>query len=274
MYSDSNSVYVMIENCTNTATVNGTGSRKTAYTYEGIIEKELNATRTGGIVGYAEKTKINYVTNTGKIECLNTTYPIGGLGGIIGELRNGDITNSYNDGEVKGVSVLGSGGILGAGNYQLNINNCYNKKPITGRENVGGIAGGAVQANISYCYNTQTITTSSKKGGGIVGWQAPFNSADYTDNSMWYCYNIGSVTGDVTGTILGSINYYSLDYTYGLIGTSPNMVGTYQNYKGDGSHYGLLNKQGLISIILSTYGSNFKADTSNINDGYPILSWQ
>ena len=274
MFSDSNSVYVSVENCTNTGVVNGSGSRSYRYTYDGTIEKQFNSIQTGGIVGYAEKTKINNVKNTGKIECLSSASNIIGLGGTIGELRNGDITNSYNNGEVSGNNVSGIGGILGSGSYNININKCYNAKPITGGSNVGGVAGTVIQANISYCYNTQAITTSDGTGGGIVGCQFPFNNADYTNNSMWYCYNIGNVTGSNTGSASGNIKYYSSDYVYGLTGTSATLAGASTSYKGDGSHNGFLSKQDLISRVLSNYGSNFKADTSNKNNGYPILSWQ
>lgn len=274
MYSDSNSVYVRLENCINTGTVNGSGSAKSNYTYEGNVEEEFNSLRTGGIVGFAEKTKISNVKNTGTIECLSNVDGIIGLGGIVGELRDGDITNSYNNGEVKGNKVLGIGGILGSGTYNININSCYNAKSIIGGNNVGGIAGIAVQANICYCYNTQTITVS-ETGGGIVGFQVPFNNAEYTNNSIYYCYNTGNVTGgSFLGTIAGMVKYYGADYVYGLTGTTSDLAGFYTSYKGDGSHYGLLNKGELISMILSNYGSNFKADTSNINNGYPILSWQ
>lgn len=277
MFSDSNSVYVTIENCTNSAYVSGNGSRKFYYTYDGTIEKELNTTQTGGIVGYAEKVKINNVRNTGTIECLSSVNDIIGLGGTVGELRNGDITNSYNNGEVKGRTVAGIGGILGSGTYNLNINNCYNTKTITGKSNVGGIAGTVIQANITYCYNTQTITISGQTGGGIVGVQWPFNNADYTNNSMWYCYNVGTVTGGtVTGSASGSIKYFTSNYVYGLTGTNSAIAGASENYKWDGGtiHNKFLSKEDLINSVLSNMGSNFKADSSNINNGYPILSWQ
>ena len=274
MYSNSNSVYVSIENCTNMGTVNGSGNRKYGYTYDGNIEKIFDVIRTGGIVGYAVKVKVNQVKNTGTIECLSSVDSPIVLGGTVGELRNGDITNSYNNGEVKGNKVLGIGGILGSGIYNININNCYNTKPITGGKNVGGIAGAATQANIRYCYNTQKITANAERGGGIVGLQCSFNDADYTNNAIWYCYNVGNVTGNITGTMAGQIKYFSADYVYGVNGTSSDLLGAYSNYKKDGTHYGLLDKGELISIILSNYGSNFKEDTSNINNGYPILSWQ
>lgn len=276
MYSDSSSEYATIENCTNTAVVKGNGTAKSNYTYDGTIEKQFNTTRTGGIAGYAEKTKISNGKNKGTIECLSSADSMIGLGGIVGELRNGDITNSCNNGEVKGNKTLGIGGILGSGTYNININNSCNIKPITGGSNVGGIAGAAVQANIYYCYNTQPITISGERGGGIIGLQCPFNNADYTNNSMWYCYNVGNVTGGtVTGSASGSIKYFTSDYVYGLTGTSSAVAGAGSNYKHEGTmHNQLLNKQDLISSVLSNYGSNFKADTSNINNGYPILSWQ
>ena len=183
-------------------------------------------------------------------------------------------TNSYNTGIVNGETTVNTGGILGTSHYDINVSKCYNVSSISGNFNVGGIVGGGSRTNINSCYNTNTIS-GNYNVGGIIGWLAPFNDKDNTNNLIWYCYNIGNIVGQESiGTIGGYIKYYGADYIYGLIGTSLNLHGIYQNYKGDGSHWGLLTKNELTSIVLENYGNNFKADTLNKNNGYPILNWQ
>ncbi len=109
--------------------------------------------------------------------------------------------------------------------------------------------------------------------GGIVGFQCPFEASDYTNNSIFYCYNVGNVTGSSNfGSVAGHSTFYNADYIYGLTGTSTKVVG--YEYQGKVSKSGLLGKSDLISMILTNYGSNFEADESNINGGYPILRWQ
>lgn len=163
---------------------------------------------------------------------------------------------------------------MGGGFYNINVKKCYNNNEISGFNYIGGIIGGAMRININSCYNTKKVS-GNKSIGGIIGLQGQFDTQEYTDNSIWYCYNTGNITGnEIVGSIAGHLHWYSSDYTHSLNGTTSKNVGIYENYKGDGSHFGLLSKTDLVSMILTNYGSNFKEDTASKNDGYPILSWQ
>lgn len=158
--------------------------------------------------------------------------------------------------------------------YQVSINNCYNAGKITGKVPVGGIIGYASQAKIENCYNKETISAVDW-GGGIVGQIMPFEQNSNTNNGIYYCYNIGKIngTGSCCGGLGGFVEYFQMDCIYILEGVANDYWGKIQEYKV-GSNYGILNRSDLISTIKSKFGNNFKEDSSNKNNGYPILSWQ
>ena len=266
MLSSTHLNFSTLENCSNTATIVSSGQGETrGYNHDGLIGEKWQTIGTGG--------KINNTKNSGEIKYINN-YEVISLGGVVGELQNGYIENTYNIGLVNSDTTVNVGGIVGTSHYDININKCYNSNNITGYYNVGGIVGGGSRTNINSCYNTKIIS-GSKNVGGIIGWLTTFNDKDNTNNLIWYCYNIGNINGQENiGTIGGYVKYYGADNIYGLLGTAQKLYGIYQNYKEDGSHWGILSKNELTSVILTNYGNNFIADTLNKNDGYPILSWQ
>ena len=115
----------IVKNCYNLACIKGINNDNSLY---GSV---------GGIAGYAfSGTKIINSYNCGKIE--------GGkqVGGIVG-MTYGDVSNSYNVGEIV-CSVEKGGGIVGESNkygVKYNYNHCYNRGIIQGTKNVGGIIG-------------------------------------------------------------------------------------------------------------------------------------
>lgn len=151
------------------------------------------------------------------------------------------------------VAVAG-GGILGEIQFYAGtgtIRNCYNTGNVKGTRVstnevepwIGGIVGTSTNgpvagtAYIINCYNRGTLGTSSQKGG-IVG-------------------HIG------VGTTNLSNNYWlstcGASYGIGNQSSNTNAVKTTATKLKD---------------LTSTLGSAYKADSNNINSGYPILSWQ
>lgn len=179
------------------------------------------------------------------------------------------------------------------------LKNCYNTGNISGKKNVGGICGyytGNVAENvIKNCYNVGTVTTTNSNavgiGGssgqsiagcencynlsGITGGNVAGISCGYVYQSLKNCYNAGTLTltgngkkwgisANVEGAIVQS-NYY-------LTGTASKGL---ENVNDSTGVVEAISSSNLPSVLSVVNGENaFKADTENINDGYPILTWQ
>lgn len=115
------------------------------------------------------------------------------------------------------------------------------------------------------CYNNGQISGSAQVGG-IIGY---LDNSDTVENKVARCYNIGELSGSSdVGWIAGIARdttftncYYPAEWW--IVGNEYSGV-TYK-YCYEKTDAQLKNM---------TLGSNWKADTNNINNGYPILSWQ
>ena len=197
--------------------------------------------------------------------CSNTSINISGtnyIGGIVGYSQS-DIENSYNQskGAVCGVNYVG--GLVGLnylmGNITSSFNNCDIVSINSGEHtNFGGIVG-LNNANISNCYNTGKITiegNDSKKVGGICG-------QNLSESFIYNSYNIGKIecknaSGDVDANFGEISNCF---YLNSVLTSNENN----ENSKDENQ---------MKSEILSKLGDEFKEDTENKNNGYPILNWQ
>lgn len=171
------------------------------------------------------------------------------LGGIVGEVNNCQIKNCWSTCSITG-SIKDSGGIVGKTVTKgSTISNCYFNGTINGTINstansaqVGGIIGNVNKASsIQNCYSTGTVTAKSQAGsfaGRLYAYDSD-NNADITN-----CYTLNTPE-------------YGFQYDSGT---------TSENIK--------LKNSDEIKGLASTLGSAFIADKDNINDGYPILSWQ
>lgn len=167
------------------------------------------------------------------------------LGGIVGEVNNCQIKNCWSTCSITG-SIKDSGGIVGKTVTEgSTISNCYFNGTINSTANsalVGGIIGNVNKASsIQNCYSTGTVTAKSQAGsfaGRLYAYDSD-NNAEITN-----CYTLNTPE-------------YGFQYDSGT--TSENIkLKTSDEIKG----------------LASTLGSAFIADKDNINDGYPILSWQ
>ena len=146
----------------------------------------------------------------------------GYVGGLVGLIKGGSITNSYATGSVTGFTDVG--GLVGSGS-SATITNCYATGSVTGGIDVGGLVGSGSSATITNCYATASVTGNSDTGG-LVG---------VIYGSITNSYATGSVTG--TGSSVG-----------GLVGgayATPTLNGYYDTQKtgqtvgvGNGSYTG------------------------------------
>lgn len=173
------------------------------------------ADNAGGVVGYAQNSSIEQVTNTAQIVGSSN------VGGIAGEFNGSGkaVTNASNSGEINsGNTAAGIVGKLTAGNISKSNNSGKVTASVATTLSssdgafLGGIAGWA-SGNINNCYNTGEITTvtgfgSSNNVGGIAGYLV-------SEKTVSYCYNVGQVEGSSNvGGIIGCLPGESTTVTF------------------------------------------------------------
>ncbi|MBR6613829.1 MAG: hypothetical protein IKK84_03585 [Clostridia bacterium] len=196
-----------IRNCKNTGKINATnqqGGGVIGHT-NGLIENCTNSgevyslSGAGGIASVCGNSGGSIIgcENRGKIEANNIA---GGIVSLV-SLNTSNITNCKNYGEVIS-NTQQAGGI--AGTTPGSVTDCYNEgKIISNSTGVRGITGGIVgllTGTITNSYNKGMIVTGSFEekidvAGGIAGL---LNGGKISN-----VYNIGSVTGEATGAIIG-----------------------------------------------------------------------
>jgi hypothetical protein len=174
------------------------------------------------------------------------------VGGIAG-MNWGLIENCFNGAAINSNGQRGAGGIAGC-NYNnggsVTIRNCYNYGTITSTfsssSNSHGFAGGITATNenlVENCYNIGTINSIGANYGGLVGYGGKVHDSYMLEGSSDQPYasasevKIADETAAAADLIKGSAEMKTTDFVAAL-------------------------------------GSAFVPDTSGINDGYPILSWQ
>ena len=216
---------------------------------------------TGGIIGNLDaKSNVFGCYNNGKIIVENY-----GAGGIAGNTDNSStIEKSYNTetAQISGNRLIGD--IVGQNNNGSTVKLCYNSGRIIGIEqNIGGIVGkNFVNAKLQDCYNIG-IVNGKEQIGGIIGYNQ--------DSEVSRCYNIGNITssdtsyvGGIAGRVLGN-SLVQMNYL------EKGKVNSGDGYAIDGIETLTSNEMKMLNNIL---GENWKEDTNNINNGYPILNWQ
>ena len=114
------------------------------------------------------------------------------VGGLVGIVQDGSITNSYATGSVKGDAMVGG---LGGAVQDGSITNSYATGSVTGAASVGGLVAIVQDVSITNSYATGSVTGDTYVGG-LVG-------SGY--GSITNSYATGSVTGDTyVGGLLGS----------------------------------------------------------------------
>ena len=196
------------------------------------------------------------------------------LGGIFGGIQDAIIQNlGIENGIIQAYgneaydSCTQLGGIVGGTIGTVKISNCYNKNVQLNYKNkswrMAGIISCCLQGTLTIenCYN---VTQLEEDGAGILAEVESGATANVLN-----CYTIG-ICDNSTSNIQSGIctlvdgvanieNCYTVPFENGTI---PEVEGVtvldLEDMKG----------------IASNLGSAFKADTQNINDGYPILIWQ
>ena len=182
--------------------------------------------------------------------------------------------------------ILQIGGIFNSSGTDAEIINCYNKGNVTAINDNEGVLVGGIGGNgrgiINNCYNTGNIYGKSGeilRIGGILGTLAGSIKNCYSTGEVGILEGnnsetttIGMVLGRIfTGSKLAENLYYQkIDETLGIginvteiVIEETNMQKTEEEMKQDS-----------FVELLNNGESNWKKDTNNINNGYPILYWE
>ena len=157
-----------------------------------------------------------------------------------------------------------AGGISGNADHNSIIQECYNANIITGNNYIGGIIGRILtDAKVQNCYNISNVTGNTRVGG-ICG-EALGSNKTIIEN----VYNCGKVTA---ASVFSGIAHCWEDAIV--------MKGIYLENCVNNSNDTILN-EGISAMSsenlkqsFTLLGESFKEDSNNINNGYPILSWQ
>ncbi len=188
-----------------------------------------------GVVGYAISTS---VTECYSSVTVNGSLAVGGIVGEIGSMTS--VTYCYNSGSISGATYVG--GVVGTASISSSVHNNYNRGSVGGTTSVGGVVGYNNNGSIQNSYSTVSVSGTTAVGG-VVG------------------YN--SVSGQITNCYYNSTIY-----------TSASAVGE-NNYPGTTTASGKSTTEMTGGSFATTLGSDYwQEDTGEINNGYPILSWQ
>ena len=210
--------------------------------------EEYDSISVGGIAGLTLKSITNCYTdvNITAISSTNLERWLLAIGGIAGWAAQSELTECYNLGDITTEGDIFTGGITGFIQEGVTVSNCYNKGTVSGTKYTGGIIGYFDYGSIENCYNVGIIEGTGALGGVAGHAEAP----RYLKNS--YCLD----------------NVDNLYGSYGLNNLPINCaIKTEEQLKAtDNTMIDLLNQD------LTTPA--WEIDTNNINEGYPILSWQ
>lgn len=226
-----------------------------------ILVKNLNVTGSitgkqniGGIVGTSDYAGIKDCYFNGTV-----TGTYNSVGGIVGLATDESvIIQCHSSGTVTGKQR--TGGIAGLTESNSVISKCYSDAAVEGTRNVGGIAGTLSGANLVGCF-TRGSVKGDNRVGGIIGYS--------TVSTVRGAYAITGVTSDgadkggAVGIVFGG-DYSGIFYCYeasqcdGPVGIGRTLD---EMYTPD------------IVRELNKGMPYFCYDYTNINDGFPVITW-
>ncbi|GEM_PF-1188486 len=245
----------------------------------GVIDVDMVGGSTGGLSGRNE----GFVNNSYATGYVNGSR----TGGLVGENRYGEISNSYAD--VYVVGEVRVGGLLGH-NYQGQVSTSYATGEVCGIDEVGGFVGSRNWlGTISDCYSTGSVTrisgTSTQFGGFMGRNQGGHVQNSYSTGSVHYedssdptnrgfignQYYDGTASDNFWDTDLSDQDSTDNGAATGKSTEEMKDVATFTNLSTDGL-------EGPWDFVGDPYDDEGDEDIwdidEGINDGYPFLTWQ
>lgn len=227
--------------------------------------------RVGGIVGQlpSGKPSVKKCINKADVKSFMTSGDsfVGGIVGQSDQITRGTVIISQcgNEGEIYSPCNF-VGGIIGRSVIKSEINQCYNKRKVTGANLVGGILGQSNALVLKNCYNSAEVigTGTLMNVGGILG-----NSTNI-DVIINNCYNVGAITRGYGLTKGGDIDGKNITLT-SCITLSNAAASPVLNVKAGGH----VVKSDSDMKQQTTYdGWDFTSIWSMPSSSYPKLKWE
>ncbi len=239
----------------------------------------------GGIAAYSSGSITNCL-NYGDMKSSSSNYGINYISGIAGYVNASanDVTISRcaNYGNIDGYSYLGgiAGRTVTGNEFGLTIEECFNAGQISGKFYVAGIAGSATAAvTIRNCYNSgdiygMTASTATVGNGGIT----------VRGGEIINCYSVGNlssirarmthIVSDVISANLAPVTncYYLEDGIYAGATSASSLVDA-KDFDITPMDVAGMQAADFVNALNGEDGTAFVADTENVNNGYPVLSW-
>jgi hypothetical protein len=227
----------------------------------------------GGLVGTLGTGEISQSSFTGDVTGTNT------VGGLVG-IAFGDITNSTFSGSVTGERYVGGiAGVTGAPTIS-NSSASGNVTGLAGGEgNIGGLVGGG-SATITDSHADVTVTGAAEATNGAAGVPNTGGLLGYGDMSVTISnsYSTGTVTGDTkVGGLVGTLagGYIDESYSTGdVFGRTNGSIGGLVGYADSGSGSGaprgitLTLSNDVFGVISSLIESSYATgDVTQIDSG-------
>ena len=140
------------------------------------------------------------------------------VGGVTGDMNNGNITGCYVTGSVGGNDIA-VGGIAGRVHNSANLTNCYTTGTVYGINQVGGIAGATGQnSSIINCYSMSTVNGGSYVGGvaGCVSEGGNLINCAALNPIVKGNIHVGRVTGENNGALSDNIAFCNMSSDDGV----------------------------------------------------------
>ncbi len=254
-------------------------------TIESCYNNEADVSGTnyvGGVVGDLYSSTIESCYNN-EADVSGTNY----VGGVVGRSCDSTMESCYNKGAV---TASGSsayvGGVVGysyAYTKTAKVENCYNTGAITATgtstPRIGGVVGyvtgylfendvsGSSYQYDSYvtaCYSSGQVSSAKNKYfGGVIG------ETGYYTTITYCCYDTSTVddasaNDDSAYSPLTAVGSSSAT---GLADDTENVVMGLETYE-------MTTSSTLLGYLQASDSTAWIADTADINNGYPILSWE
>ncbi len=222
----------------------------------------------GGLVGSnSEYSRITGCSSSGLVQFLLNGECFGGLVGH--NYSNAVIENSWSVSEVNGEWYVG--GLVGMNELHSTVSQCYSLGELFASFSVGGLIGRCLDTTyVENCYSKSEALTSGDRAGGLIGM--------CSETTVTNCYSTGYVYAeDEEAGLIADCEASTVEGCFWDIETS--------NQEESAAGTGLTTDEMLNCTNYLDAGWDFIAETENgtediwcidpqINDGYPVLSWQ
>ena len=211
----------------------------------------------GGIVGYASNAGLLNCSFSGTVT--GTENSVGGIAGWV--CASSVVSECCSTGVVTGHQR--TGGVVGYASGNAVITKCYSNAPVTGYTNVGGIVGTLSSASAVGAFFLGSVTAKNR-AGGLAGYSAfgTLKSA-YAVSEITSTDAAAADLGGAVGVIYGG-TYASVFYDFEISGVD--------GPEGIGRTVSEMKSRDFVKEV-NRSSPYFCYDYTNINNGYPVLTW-